>query len=200
MAFSLKPLQRRSLPRDPVALARFLVGKTLVRKVASRRLVGRIVETEAYLADDPASHSFIGQTARNRSMYLARGHAYIYRIYGLYWCLNVSAGDEGEGAAVLLRALEPLGGIDLMQTWRGGASLRDLARGPGRLSAALDVSKDLDGADLCSEGSLWLGGATRPVEIANSVRVGITRATELPLRFFERNSAFVSGRKRLNVQ
>jgi DNA-3-methyladenine glycosylase len=187
------------MPRDATALARFLIGKTLVRRLGRRRLIGRIVETEAYLPDDPASHSFKGPTPRNRSMYLPRGYAYVYRIYGLYWCLNVSAGDEGEGAAVLLRAVEPLDGVDVMQKRRGGASVRDLARGPGRLCDAFDIDQALDGADLCAEGALWLGGATRRVEIGESFRIGITRAAEMRLRFFERHSAFLSGPRTLNV-
>jgi DNA-3-methyladenine glycosylase len=199
MTHGLEPLERRRLPREAIALARFLIGKTLVRRLGREQLTGRIVETEVYLPDDPASHSFLGPTARNRSMYLRRGHGYVYRIYGLYWCLNISAGDEDEGAAVLLRALEPLEGIGLMQARRGQAPARDLARGPGRLCAAFEIDQTLDGADLCATGPLWLAGASRAVEIGESVRIGITRGAEARLRFFERGSIYVSGPRALNA-
>jgi DNA-3-methyladenine glycosylase len=125
----LAPIGRPGLPRDPVALARWLIGKTLVRRLRRVLVTGRITETEAYLSDDPASHSFIGPSPRNRSMFLPRGHAYIYCIYGVWLCLNVSAGAEGEGAAVLLRAIEPLTGLTAMEKRRPHASHRDLARG-----------------------------------------------------------------------
>ena len=194
----LEPLTPRRLPRDAAALARFLIGKLLVRRIGAKRLVGRIVETEAYLADDPASHSFAGPTARNGAMYLRRGHAYIYRIYGLHWCLNVSAGDEGEGSAVLLRALEPLEGIAEMQRLRGRTGIRDLARGPGRLADAFAIDKALDGADLCAKGPLWLANASSRAAIGASVRIGISRAADLQLRFYERHSAYISGPRRLN--
>jgi DNA-3-methyladenine glycosylase len=188
-------VSRRSLPSDPVALARWLIGKRIVRAMDGRRLGGRIVETEAYLANDPASHSFGGPTSRNRAMFSARGHAYVYRIYGMWFCLNVAAGAIGHGAAVLVRAVEPEFGVADMGARRGGATARDIARGPGRLCAALAIDRTLDGADLCTNnGLLWLERGGKPVTgIAVSTRIGITKAPDAQLRFYERGSAYVSG-------
>jgi DNA-3-methyladenine glycosylase len=196
-----EPLRRAQLPRAPITLARALIGKRLVRVVRGKTLVGRIVETEAYLSDDAASHSFAGPTPRNGSMYLRRGHAYIYRIYGIWLCLNISAGHSGDGAAVLLRALVPMEGVRAMQANRGGANVRDLARGPGRLCQALAIDPTLDGLDLCSaNGVLWLAAASHPVgDIGVSARIGITQAADLPLRFYERGNLFVSGPARLRL-
>lgn len=188
------PLARRALPGDPVVLARWLIGKRVVRFIDGAIAGGRIVETEAYLADDEASHSFRGPTDRNRAMFKLRGHAYVYRIYGMWFCLNVSAGAEGDGAAVLIRALAPEFGLAAMRDRRGGANERDLARGPGRLCAALDVDRTLDGIDLCSaNGALWLADGARPAAIGVSVRIGITKAAEEALRFYERGNPYVSG-------
>jgi DNA-3-methyladenine glycosylase len=188
-------LRRARLPSDTVTLARWLIGKTLVRRLKRTLVTARITETEAYLQDDPASHSFIGPTPRNRSMFLQRGHAYVYRIYGVWLCLNVSAETEGKGAAVLLRALEPLTGLDAMEKRRPDVRSRDLARGPGRLCQALAIEPDHDGLDLCQDnGVLWLSNPIRAVgEIGVSNRIGIVKAAELPLRFYERGSTFVSG-------
>jgi DNA-3-methyladenine glycosylase len=188
------------LPGDARALAQWLVGKRVVRRLGGSIMTGRIVETEAYLADDPASHSFAGQTARNKSMFLQRGHAYIYRVYGVHCCLNVSAGADGEGAAVLIRALEPLDGVALMQKRRADAPFRDLARGPGRLCTALAIDQRLDGADLCVPGALELAYGEAPtIQIGESMRIGLTRGADARLRFFERNNAFVSGPRSLNT-
>jgi DNA-3-methyladenine glycosylase len=189
------PIARARLPKDAVALARWLIGKTLVRRLRGAFASGRITETEAYLPDDPASHSFTGPTRRNRSMFLPRGHAYVYRIYGMWLCLNISAEVEGRGAAVLIRALEPLSGIAAMEAHRPGVRKRDLARGPGRLCKALDIEIAFDGLDLClPNGSLWLAHPVRATgEIGVSPRIGIARAADEPLRFYERGSAFVSG-------
>jgi DNA-3-methyladenine glycosylase len=191
---------RRRLPGDARALAQWLIGKSLVRRLGRSIMSGRIVETEAYLADDRASHSFAGQTARNKSMFLQRGHAYIYRIYGMHCCLNVSAGNEGEGAAVLIRSLEPVDGVALMQKRRAGAPLRDFARGPGRLCTALAIDQRLDGADLCVPGALELAyGDATAIQIGVSTRIGVTHASDARLRFFERNNVFVSGPRLLKM-
>src|SRR5579875_2861544 len=133
-------LPRDQLPADAAQLARFLLGRLIVRQIGEELLAGRIVETEAYLPGDAAAHSFIGRTARNASLFLERGHAYVYRSYGIHWALNVSAGTERVGAGVLLRAMEPLHGVEVMRRNRGGGIPdRDLARGPGRLAQALAV-------------------------------------------------------------
>jgi DNA-3-methyladenine glycosylase len=192
----LRRLSRRALPRDTVELARFLIGKTLVHEVGGSRLAGRIVETEAYPVGDAASHAFRGETRRNRAMFLERGHAYVYISYGCWPVLNVASEEEGVGAAVLLRALEPLEGLEAMRAHRGGA--RDLARGPGRLAGAMAVSLVHDGTDLCGPGPLFLAAETRrPAAIVTATRIGISKEAERPLRFFERGNRFVSGPRAL---
>jgi DNA-3-methyladenine glycosylase len=188
------------LPADTVALARYLIGKTLSHDAPEGRTSGRIVETEAYVVGDAAAHAFRGQTARNRSLFLRRGHAYVYFIYGVAYLLNVSSEHAGIGAGVLLRALEPLEGIELMIARRGSMRIHDLARGPGRLTVAMGVGIGDDGVDLCGAGRLWLGAPARPTaEIGTSVRIGITKEAHRELRFFERGSRFVSGPKKLNL-
>jgi len=190
-------LRRTDLPADTATLARFLIGKTLVHDHPAGRMSGRIVETEAYVVGDAAGHAFRGQTPRNRSLFLERGHAYVYFIYGCWHALNVSGESVGIGAGVLLRALEPLEGVELMQRRRGVERGVDIARGPGRLASAMDIDQRYDGIDLCRRGPLWLGSATRAVgRIECSARIGISREIERKLRFFERDNAFVSGPRR----
>ncbi len=188
------PLARSELPIDTVSLARYLIGKTLVRELPEGVVSGRIVETEAYVVGDAAGHAYRGMTRRNRSLFLERGHAYVYRAYGSSYMLNVSSEAPEIGAGVLIRAIEPLEGIAIMQLNRGIKRVRDLARGPGRLTAALRVDRRLDGLDLCREGPLWLGRDNHePGEIGQSMRIGITRDADRLLRFYLRDSPFVSG-------
>ena len=192
-------LRRTELPADTELLGRYLIGKILVHDHPRGRMSGRIVETEAYVVGDAAGHAFRGQTQRNRSLFLERGHAYVYFVYGCWYALNVSAESEGIGAGVLLRAIEPLQGIALMQRWRGIERLTDLARGPGRLAAAMDINCRYDGVDLCGKARLWLATDRQPARpVACSVRIGITREVHRKLRFFERDNSFVSGTRRLN--
>jgi DNA-3-methyladenine glycosylase len=198
--FIIRHLRRSELPADTIRLARYLIGKTLVHDLPQGRLSGRIVETEAYPIGDAAGHAFRGQTPSLRSLFLRRGHAYIYFTYGSCFMMNVSSERAGVGAGVLLRALEPLEGLGVMQQNRGLHRLLDLARGPGRLAQAMDIDKTYDGVDLCAGGPLWLGTAARRTgPIGASVRIGITRAIHQPHRFYERGSPFVSGPKRLRV-
>jgi DNA-3-methyladenine glycosylase len=187
------------LPVDTVQLARYLIGKTLVRELPNRRLTGRIVETEAYPIGDPAAHAFRGLTAANRSLFLRRGHAYVYFAYGSCWMMNVSGEVAGVGGGVLIRALEPLEGIGWMMRRRGADRVEDIARGPGRLAQAMEIDKRFDGIDLCAQGSaIWLGTMLKPARpIGASVRIGISRAVNRKLRFYERASQFVSGSLRL---
>ena len=193
----IKRLKRSELPRDTVALGKFLIGCTLVHDVVSARLGGRIVETEAYLQGDAASHAFRGLTRRNPSMFLPRGHAYVYISYGVWPMLNISSEDEGVGEAVLIRALEPLAGIEAMR--RGSERPLDITKGPGRLARAMRIALADDGADLCGAGPLYLAAPMQPTgPIATSTRIGITKDADRPLRFFERGNPFVSGPKRLN--
>jgi DNA-3-methyladenine glycosylase len=198
----IHPLSRSELPVDTVKLARYLIGKTLVYDSARGRMSGRIVETEAYVVGDAAAHSFIGRTPRNRSLFLERGHAYVYFIYGMWYCLNVSGEVAGVGAGVLLRALEPVEGLELMLTRRPHARPGRVASGPGALATALGVDRSLDGTDLCGGSPLWLGSPARgrgKVSIGNSTRIGITKESHRLLRFYERGNAAVSGTLRLRA-
>jgi DNA-3-methyladenine glycosylase len=195
----VRPLARRALPIDTEAQARYLIGKTLVHETPEGPVGGRIVETEAYVVGDAACHAFRGQTPRNRSLFLERGHAYVYFIYGCWFALNVTGGKAGIGTGVLLRALEPVFGIDVMRRKRPESSLRDLARGPGRLATALGIDRRFDGIDLCKKGPLWLGSPIRPVgSIGVSTRIGLSQEADRLLRFYERDNTHLSGPKNLN--
>jgi len=196
----IRRLRRADLPVDTVKLARFLIGKTLVHDLPGGRLSGRIVETEAYVVGDAGGHAYRGPTPHNRSLFLERGHAYVYFVYGSWYMANVASEVLGVGAGVLLRALEPLDGIPGMRRHRGTTRITDLARGPGRLAAAMRIDKRYDGADLCAGGPLWLGAEARPTgPIGRSVRIGLTREAHRLLRFYERGNPFVSGPKRLRA-
>jgi DNA-3-methyladenine glycosylase len=203
----LRRLTRKELPCDTLELARFLIGKVVVRELPEGRLSGRIVEAEGYPPGDPAGHHFRGETNRNRSLFLRCGHVYVYFNYGMHFMLNISSERAGIGGGVLIRALEPLEGIELMQRHRKSTDLIDLTRGPGRLAAALRIDRTLDGLDLFSRGPLWIGvrvpaKSARQVAVkeppaAVTVRIGITRAADKLFRFYERGNPFVSGPKRL---
>jgi DNA-3-methyladenine glycosylase len=184
-------------------LARRLLGKRLVRRLDGVRLSGRIVEVEAYIReDDLACHARFGRTARNAVMYGPPGHAYVYFTYGMHWMLNVVAEREGFPAAVLIRALEPLEGIETMQRNRGLEKIQDLCRGPARLTQALGIDRALNGANLCaSDSGLWIEDAL-PVDeasIATGPRIGLNNTPEpwlsTPWRFYVAGSPFVSRRQ-----
>ena len=192
-------LDRAELPVDTAQLARFLIGKMLVRILPEGAAGGRIVETEAYGIGDAAGHAYRGVTPRNRALFLERGHAYVYLAYGISFMLNVASETSGLGAGVLIRAIEPTDGITIMERNRGTERVRDLARGPGRLSAALGIDRRLDGIDLCQAGPLWLGSDGQAAdEIGQGKRIGITRAADSPLRFYVRGNRHVSGPRTLN--
>jgi len=194
----IRRLRRAELPIDTIALARYLIGKMLVHELPRVRLAGRIVETEAYPIGDAAAHAFGGLTPSRRSLFLPHGHAYVYFTYGSCFMMNVSSEEAGTGAGVLVRAVEPLEGIRVMQRRRGTTRLLDLARGPGRLAQAMDINKRYDGVNLCAGGKLWLGAEVRPTgPIGATIRIGITRDVHRLCRFYERGSPFVSGPKRL---
>ena len=194
----IRRMRRLELPDDTVELAQFLIGKVLVRDHLRGRTSGRIVETEAYPVGDAAGHAFIGMTSANQSLFLAKGHAYVYFIYGSSYMCNVAAEQRGVGAGVLLRALEPLEGISLMQRRRGTRRQMELAKGPGRLASAMAIDRHCDGVDLCAAGPLWLGQDDRPcVRPSRSVRIGLTKEVDRLLRFYERGSSCVSGPRRL---
>lgn len=170
--------------RDVVTVARALVGATLLIDGVG----GAIVETEAYAADDPAAHSFRGPTPRNAAMFGPPGHAYVYRSYGLHWCLNVVCRP---GSAVLIRAIEPQFGLDRMVARRGLAEPRLLCAGPGRLCQALGVDKALDGAPL-DRPPFRLLAADHPVDVHAGPRIGISVGVETPWRFCRTGSRFLS--------
>jgi len=194
------PLARTELPSDTVPLARRLIGKILVRHTPEGALTGRIVETEAYPVGDAAGHAYRGETARNHALFMSAGHAYVYLAYGVSYLLNVSSEAPGVGAGVLIRALEPLEGIASMQRNRRVQNVRDLARGPGRLTVALDIDRRLDGVDLCRKGPLWLARDDQDApDIGTSTRIGLSRETDRLLRFYARDNRFVSGPKTLNL-
>jgi DNA-3-methyladenine glycosylase len=181
----------RDLPVATVALARFLIGKRLVHAVAGRRLSGRIVETEAYPPGDPTGYARHGLTTSNAPLFGPPGTAYVRMVYGTCLTLDLAAEPEGRGAAVLIRALEPEQGIDLMCLNRPASRLRDLARGPGRVCAALGIGRALSGEDLTTSRELWLeSGDTTGIVVGT--RIGLSRDQHRRLRFLERGSPFVS--------
>jgi DNA-3-methyladenine glycosylase len=183
----------------PEVVARELLGKLLVRRLDGQTLTGRIVETEAYLGlDDPASHSFSGLTVRNSVMFGPPGRAYVYFIYGMHYCLNVSCEPDGQAGGVLFRALEPVSGLTEMTRLRGlpdGASPRLLTSGPGRLCQALGIVRDgINGIDLTSSRSVLriVDDGYAPESVTVTPRIGISKASERPLRFLISGNKFVS--------
>jgi DNA-3-methyladenine glycosylase len=212
----VKPLGRAFFARGPRRVARELLGKVLVRDILASnplspnggklRLTARIVEVEAYLgANDPASHSFAGSTARNSVLFGPPGYAYVYFIYGNHYCLNASCERDGKAGGVLFRAAEPLEGIEEMARARGVVvqGPRDLVRltsGPGRLAEAFGITRARDnGCDLTSSSSgLWIGDdGFRAGKVQITPRIGISKAAERPLRYILAGDAFVSGRRAL---
>jgi DNA-3-methyladenine glycosylase len=185
---------------DTIELARYLIGKTLVHDLPAGRLSGRIVETEAYPPGDAAGHAFRGKTKGNQTLFLGRGYCYVYFTYGSSFMVNVTSEKRGVGAGVLLRALEPLDGVERMQRFRKLTRTRDLARGPGRLAQAMQIDKRYDGIDLCAGEALWLGTATRRIgPISSSTRIGLTREVDRKRRFFEAGNPYVSGPRSLSI-
>src|SRR5437868_15280103 len=189
-------LLREFFARDPVTLARDLLGRILFYRTAGGLLAGRIVETEAYTgAVDPASHAFRGPTARNTVMFGPAGHAYVYFSYGMHYCLNVTAERAGTAGAVLIRALEPLAGIDLMRAHGDHGPAARLLSGPGKIGRAFGLTLQDNGRDF-TRGALGIAAGTPPGhrQIAISRRIGIARAVELPYRFAVIGSRSVSAK------
>jgi DNA-3-methyladenine glycosylase len=187
------------LPVETIALARAVIGYVLVHETRKGRIAGRIVESEAYPPGDPAAHHVRGRTERNASLFLLPHHAYVYHIYGTSYCFNLSSEDAGVGGGVLVRALEPLEGVELMQAHRGTGVLGDLCRGPGRLCRALGIDRRHDGIALWGNAAVWLGVPDRaPGKLGASRRIGVTRAASRLLRYYERGNRFVSGPRSLS--
>jgi DNA-3-methyladenine glycosylase len=182
-------IERAFFARSVHEVAPELVGATLL--VAG--VGGTIVEVEAYDREDPAAHGYRGRTARNASMFGPPGHAYVYRSYGVHWCLNLVCEEEGSPAAVLVRALEPTDGLDAMRARRGLEDVRLLCSGPGRLCQALGITRDHDGLAL-DRPPFALRERVRVPEVAAGPRVGITRAAERPWRYGLAGSRFLSRR------
>jgi DNA-3-methyladenine glycosylase len=188
-------LERSFFGRPAPVVAEALVGKLLI--APGDGIVVRLVETEAYMADDPASHGYRRRTARNAPLYGPPGHAYVYLNYGIHWCLNISTGVDGVAEGCLLRAAEPVEGWDLLRRRRPGVRDRDLLRGPGRLGQAFALDGALSGADLCVEDSPLVvadDGARPPVDVGP--RVGVSKAADLPWRYWTSGSPWVSAYKR----
>ncbi len=186
--FDIPP--RAFYERSPEIVARALLGKLIVRRLAGQRLIGRIIETEAYLGEgDPASHAYRGQTSRNAVLYGPAGHTYVYLIYGLHYCLNFSCHPKGRAGGVLIRALEPIEGISAMAKLRGlskASSVLQLTGGPGRLSQALGITRDRgQNIDLTRPSSsiLVVDDGHVAADIAVTARIGLSKAVDLPLRF-----------------
>jgi DNA-3-methyladenine glycosylase len=188
---------------DTTTLAQRLLGLSLIHETRQGIAASRIVETEAYLRNDPACHASRGKTQRNAVMFGPPGHAYIYLIYGMYHCFNVVTAPEGVGEAVLIRALEPVTGIELMQKRRGTSELRNLCSGPGKLVIALGITPKQNGVSLY-EGALRLEApktSEKPHadEIIATPRIGINVAAEAPLRFYLKGSIYASRRCKLTT-
>lgn len=183
----MTPALRETLARSVHEAARELVGWTLLVQGVG----GVVVETEAYAPDDPASHSFAGPTRRNATMFGPAGRLYVYRSYGVHWCANVVCCDEGVGAAVLLRALQPTVGRDVMRERRGVEDELLLCSGPGRLTQALALTLEHDGLDLAAP-PFELRPPAGPVDVVAGPRIGISRAAEVPWRYALRGSSYVS--------
>jgi DNA-3-methyladenine glycosylase len=185
-------LRRSFFARSVHEVAPDLIGVTLLVDGVG----GRIVEVEAYDQEDPASHGYRGRTPRNEAMFGPAGHAYVYRSYGIHWCLNLVCGEEGVPEAALIRALEPTKGIEAQRDRRGVEDVRALCSGPGKLCQALAITRDHDGRPL-DRPPFRLEQRTTAPEIVTAPRIGLTRATELSWRYLEAGSPYVSrGRPR----
>jgi DNA-3-methyladenine glycosylase len=196
----IAPLSRSFFTPSAAVVAPRLLGHILVRQTFEGPMAAIIVETEAYIVDDPACHGYSGESPRNRSMYGPPGHAYVYFIYGVYWCVNAVCRAKGIAEAVLIRAVEPIIGVELMRKHRPVAHDKQLTNGPGKLCTALGIDRALDGTDLCdAQSPLWIGRNPEHKNLLldkgpmiTTTRIGITKAAQLPLRFYLQGSAWIS--------
>jgi DNA-3-methyladenine glycosylase len=194
----VKRLDREFFARFTPSVASDLLGCLLVRRTTTGTVLsGKIVEVEAYRGgDDPASHSFRGMTKRNSIMFGEAGHAYLYFAYGFHWCLNITTEGRGEPGAVLIRALEPVEGVEQMKANRGLTDVEQLTNGPGKLTKALGIDGSLNGADVVTSAEICVLGSGAPVKIRSSPRIGISRGQERQWRYFIDGNRFVSGKTR----
>lgn len=183
--------------KSTLEIAKSLLGKYLISRTESGVSIGKIVETEAYLSNDPGSHSFKGKTKRNAQMFSSPGKAYVYLIYGMYNCFNVVTGVDGIGEAVLIRALEPIKGIELMQKRRKTKEIKNLLSGPGKLTQAMGIAISHNGVNL-EKGNLKI--INKPnlsdSEIIQTTRIGISLGNKLPYRFYIKGNPFVSRKSK----
>ena len=187
----MKPVKKTFFKQPTVSLAKSLLGKYLV----FGKLKGIIVETEAYLGiDDPGCHASRGKTARNAPMFGPAGNTYVYLIYGMYHCFNIVSGNPGIGEAVLIRALEPVEGISIMQKRRKTQKIENLCNGPGKFTQAFSITKKHNNLNLF-DGPLYIYDSKLKPEISTSTRIGLSAGKELELRFFIKQNSFVSGYK-----
>lgn len=188
----MQPLPVQFYSRDTTLVARELLGALLVHHTPEGTTVGKIVETEAYLQGDPACHAAKKMTPRNSVMFGPPGRAYVYFTYGMHYCFNVVTAQEGVGEAVLIRALEPLEGLDIMRQRRERKRVEELCAGPARLVQAMAITREHNKTDL-TRGPLYIVPSPDiPLEIVTTTRIGIKAGTDLPLRFYIKDNKFVS--------
>lgn len=194
-----KPVGRKFYLRDTVTVSKDLLGKLIVRKTKYETLIAKITETEAYRgSDDPASHSYLKITKRNKVMFDTGGRVYVYFIYGNYNCFNIVTEKKGTGSAVLIRAAEPVEGIELMKSFRGKIkNIYELTNGPGKLCKALNIDKTFYGKDVTEEGEIFISYPQRKekFEIVSTKRIGISKGADLPFRFFIKDNPFITKHK-----
>ncbi len=188
------PLPREFYERDTVTVSRELLGQILVRTEAAGNTAGLIVETEAYLTDDPGSHASRGRTERNSPMFAGPGTIYVYQIYGIHFCLNIVTRPAGIAEAILIRAVEPVGGLQLMKQRRGRRELKELTSGPAKLTEAMSIDLSLNEGDITRPPLYVVAGAGTqgPVAVAPRIGLGADQGADLPLRFCLADSEYLS--------
>lgn len=194
-----KPVGRKFYLRDTLIVAKDLLGKLIIIKTNNKTLIAKITETEAYRGiDDPASHSHLKITNRNKVMFDTGGKVYVYFIYGNYNCFNIVTEKKGTGSAVLIRAAEPVEGIELMKSFRGKIkNIYELTNGPGKLCKALNIDKTFYGKDVTEEGEIFISYPQRKerFDIVSTKRIGISKGADLPFRFFIKDNPFITKHK-----
>ncbi|MFA5060980.1 MAG: DNA-3-methyladenine glycosylase [Candidatus Pacearchaeota archaeon] len=192
----MKLLEKSFFEKETLNVAQELLGKFIVRETGEGRIVGKIVETEAYLKDDPACHASKGKTPRNLPMFEEGGVAYVYFTYGMYHCFNVVTNKKGIGEAVLIRAVEPVEGMEIMKGNRGITEIKNLCNGPSKFAIAFGIDKGFNGVDLTDKNSSLklMQGKNENFEIIKTNRVGISQGTDLLYRFYIKGNDWVSRR------